>query len=257
MTADPSYGLQQELRPRAARWGVWSTLAWMAFIFVVYSLVQLASALLFLFWWDNAFPNQPLDLAEIETNGPLLGAVTAVATIVVIGIVTLAVRLSRHSLKDYLALRWPSWRGLVLSLILTALLLLATEFITAQSGRDAIPEFMTGIYETSRDGGTGFFILLGVTLVVMAPLGEEVIFRGFFYRGLSNGVGPFAAILVTAAVWAALHAQYEPFFMAQIFAFGIFLGWMRWRSGSLILVIILHALINAFALAQTYALIGA
>jgi len=251
MTADPTYGLQQELRPIIPRWGVLSTLAWMALIGVVYILVQLVAALLFLYWWDSSFPNQPLDLAEIESNGPLLGVVTAVATIAVIGIVILAVRLSRHSLKNYLALRCPSWRGLVLSLMLTALLLLASDFVTVQSGRDTIPEFMTGIYASSRDAGTGFFILLGVTLVVMAPLGEEVIFRGFFYRGLSNGIGPFAAILVTAATWAALHAQYESFFMAQIFAYGIFLGWMRWRSDSLILVIILHAVINALALAQT------
>ena len=251
MTADPAYGLQQELRPKAPRWGVWSTLAWMVLIFFVYNVVQLVSALLFLFWWDISFPSQPLDLAEIESNGPLLGVVTVISTITVIGIVALAISLSHYSFKDYLALRWPSWRGLALSLGLTALLLLATEFITAQSGRDTIPEFMAGIYATSREAGTGFFILLGVTLIVMAPLGEEVVFRGFFYRGLSNGIGPFAAILVTAGVWAAMHVQYEFFFMAQIFAYGIFLGWMRWRSGSLILVIILHAVINALALTQT------
>ena len=256
MTADPVYGLQQELRPKAPRWGPWSTLAWMALIAVVYTLAQLVSALLFLLWWETAFPFQPLDLAEIESNGPLLGVVTLVSTIAVFGIVALAVRLSRNSLKNYLALRWPSPRSLAAGLGLTALLLLAADFVTVQSGRDVIPDFMTEIYATSRDAGMGFFFLLAITLIVLAPLGEEIIFRGFFYRGLSSGFGPFAAIIVTAAVWSVMHAQYEGFFMAQIFAYGLFLGWMRWRSDLLILVIILHAIINALALAQTNSVYG-
>ncbi len=256
MTADPAYGLQQELRPKPPRWEVWSTLAWMAIIGLVYILATAIAARLFLFWWPIAFPNQPLDLAEIESNGPLLGVVTLVSTIAVIGIVILAVRLSRSSLKNYLALRWPSWRGLAVSLALTALLLLVADFVTVQLGRDVIPDFMAGIYATSRDAGTGFFILLGVTLVVMAPLGEEIVFRGFFYRGLCAGFGPFAAIIVTSAFFAVLHVQYESFFVAQIFAYGLFLGWMRWRSNSLILVIILHAIINALALAEANSVYG-
>jgi membrane protease YdiL (CAAX protease family) len=152
---------------------------------------------------------------------------------------------------EYLALRWPSWRNLGICLGLTLLLLMASDFVTTQSGRDAIPDFMAGIYASSRDAGAGFFILLAFTLIVLAPLGEEIVFRGFFYRGLSSRGGPFAAIVITAATWSALHAQYELFFMAQIFAFGVFLGWIRWRSDSLILAMILHAAINALALIQT------
>ena len=251
MVADPTYGLQQELRPKTPRWGPWSTLLWMALIAVVYTLAQLVSALIFLAWWPAAFPDQPLVLEDLGTNGPLLGVVTLVATIAVLGVVTLAVRLSRVSLKNYLALRWPSWRSLAVCLGLTALLLLVADFVTTQSGRDVIPDFMTGIYASSRAAGMGFFVLLGITLIVLAPLGEEIVFRGFFYRGLSSSLGPFVAIIVTAATWSALHAQYEFFFMAQIFAFGIFLGWIRWRSDSLIVVMILHAIINALALVQT------
>lgn len=251
MVADPTYGLQQELRPKAPRWGVWSTLLWMALIGVVYTLAQLVSALLFLAWWPTAYPDQPLVLKDLGTNGPLLGVVTLAATITVLGIIALAVRLSRVSMNEYLALRWPSWRNLGICLGLTLLLLMASDFVTTQSGRDAIPDFMAGIYESSRAAGDGFFFLLACTLIVLAPLGEEIVFRGFLYRGLSSGLGPFAAIVITAASWSALHAQYEPFFMAQIFAFGIFLGWIRWRSNSLVLAMILHAAINALALVQT------
>nr|TFG54099.1 MAG: CPBP family intramembrane metalloprotease [Hyphomicrobiales bacterium] len=256
MTADPAYGLQQELRPKPPRWGAWSTLLWMSLIGVVYILAQLISVPLFLFWWEAAYPNQPLDLAELATNGPLLGVVTLASNFAAIGVVALAVSLSRLSFEHYLALRRPSWRILAVGLGLTVVLLFTADFITVLSGRNVIPEFMTGIFETSRDASTGFFILLGVTLIVLAPLGEEIVFRGFFYHGLNSSFGPVPAILITAASWAVLHAQYEPFFMAQVFAYGIFLGWMRWRTGSLVLVMILHALINALALNQAVAAYG-
>jgi membrane protease YdiL (CAAX protease family) len=251
LVADPTYGLQQELRPKNPRWGVWSTLLWMALIGVIYTLAQLVTALGFLAWWPTAYPDQPLVMRDLGSNGPLLGVVTLAATIAVLGMVVLAVRLSHVSMREYLALRWPSWRNLGICLGLTLLLLMASDFVTTQSGHDAIPDFMAGIYESSRDAGVGFFFLLAFTLIVLAPLGEEIVFRGFFYRGLSSGLGPFAAIIITAATWSALHAQYELFFMAQIFAFGIFLGWIRWRSQSLILAMILHAAINALALLQT------
>ena len=251
LVADPSYGLQQELRPKPPRWGLWSTLLWMALIGIIYTLAQLLAALGFLAWWPTAYPDQPLELEDLGTNGPLLGVVTLAATTSVLAIVALAVRMSRVSPNEYLALRWPSWRNLGICLGLTLLLLMASDFVTAQSGRDTIPDFMAGIYESSRAAGPVFLVLLGLTLTVLAPLGEEIVFRGFFYRGLNSPLGPFAAILITAATWSALHAQYELFFMAQIFAFGIFLGWIRWRSNSLILAMTLHAAINALALIQT------
>lgn len=256
MVADPSYGLQQELRPKTPRWGPWSTLGWMGLIALVFTLAQQISGGFFLLWWPTAFPDQPLNLAEAESHGPLLGVVTLVSCIAVVATTALAVRLSGQTLQYYLALRWPSWRSLWIGLALTALLVLTADFISVRAGHEAIPEFMTGIYTSSLAAGPGFFLLLGVALIVLAPLGEEVVFRGFFYRGLAAGVGPFAAILITAGSFAIMHAQYEPFFMGQIFAFGIFLGWMRWRSDSLILAMILHAVINAFALAQTVSVMG-
>jgi membrane protease YdiL (CAAX protease family) len=47
-----------------------------------------------------------------------------------------------------------------------------------------------------------------------------------------------------------MHTQYELFFLTQIFVLGLLLGWIRWRSGSTLLTIMLHALVNAGAFAQ-------
>jgi membrane protease YdiL (CAAX protease family) len=95
-----------------------------------------------------------------------------------------------------------------------------------------------------------FLFLFGVALVVMAPLGEEIVFRGFLFRGLGASLGPVAAVILTSLGWAALHVQYEVFFIVQIFVIGLIFGGLRWWSGSLYLVIVLHALINAIAFVQ-------
>ena len=63
-------------------------------------------------------------------------------------------------------------------------------------------------------------------------------------------LGVVGAILVTSAGWAVMHIQYEAFYIVQIFVLGCAFGWLRWRSGSTILTIILHAMVNATALAQ-------
>jgi membrane protease YdiL (CAAX protease family) len=131
------------------------------------------------------------------------------------------------------------------------------DYITVQSGEDVIPEFMTEIYVSSQEAGMFFAILLTITLIVLAPLGEEILFRGFLFRGLHAGLGPAGAILLTALTWAALHVQYNWLFMAQILFFGIVLGWIRWRSGSLLLVMLLHAIINLLALVQVSVMLGA
>jgi hypothetical protein len=254
MTVDPSYGLQQELRPKRERWGGWATVGWGAVIAVAHFLTQMIAALGFVLWWTTAFPGAPIDPT---TNGPLLSVVTLFSTAAIVGVVFLAVRLSRVPAAEYLALKWPSRRNLLIGLLTVAIMLPLADYITVQSGEDVIPEFMTDIYVSSQDAGTFFAILLTITLIVLAPLGEEILFRGFLFRGLNAGLGPAGAVLLTALTWAALHVQYNWLFMAQILFFGIVLGWIRLRSGSLLLVMLLHAIINLLALVQVSVMLGA
>jgi membrane protease YdiL (CAAX protease family) len=47
-----------------------------------------------------------------------------------------------------------------------------------------------------------------------------------------------------------MHIQYSPFFIAHIFVIGLVFGWLRWRSGSTTLTLILHAFVNLASLLQ-------
>jgi membrane protease YdiL (CAAX protease family) len=78
-------------------------------------------------------------------------------------------------------------------------------------------------------------------------LQEELVFRGFFFTGFAPSIGAWPAIVLTSAVWAGSHGQYEWFFIGEIFALGVLFGWLRWRSGSTLLTFILHACVNGMA----------
>jgi len=85
-------------------------------------------------------------------------------------------------------------------------------------------------------------------LVVLAPLSEELLFRGFIFGGLAPSVvGPIGAIVLSSAIFAVIHVQYSWLIMTQIFIYGCVFGVVRWRSGSLWPPMIAHGLINGLA----------
>ena len=58
-------------------------------------------------------------------------------------------------------------------------------------------------------------------------------------------------ILITALLWAFVHVQYDWYVIAQVFVFGVMLGWLRWATGSTILTMVLHAMINCEGMLET------
>jgi membrane protease YdiL (CAAX protease family) len=92
--------------------------------------------------------------------------------------------------------------------------------------------------------------------ILIAPAGEEAIFRGFLFRGWARSPRVlWPAIILISILWAMLHIQYDWAGVLQIFVIGLFLGWMRSRSGSLVLTFLLHALFNLEGTLETLALI--
>jgi len=117
------------------------------------------------------------------------------------------------------------------------------------TGHDIVTPFQIETYRTAKDAGWLLGLLLAI--VVLAPVGEEIAFRGFLYRGWAHPGREPLAIAVISLIWAAMHIQYDWLGMAQIFALGLLLGWFRWASGSTTLTILMHVLINFEAMIET------
>ncbi len=90
--------------------------------------------------------------------------------------------------------------------------------------------------------GAGMFVLVAV---VMAPLFEEIVFRGFLFRGFANSWGWMWGALASAAIFGAAHLQLDVFL--PLAALGFALAWAYHRTGSLWTCITMHALFNLIA----------
>ena len=97
-------------------------------------------------------------------------------------------------------------------------------------------------------------IILGlISVIIIAPIAEEFIFRGFLFSQLKRTqLGGWGAVSLSSFLWTIIHFQYELLILLILFVFGIFLGYVRMAYNSLSLPIILHAINNAFAFVLAY-----
>jgi membrane protease YdiL (CAAX protease family) len=167
---------------------------------------------------------------------------TAVTDLVLAGYVLLAVRSSNAPLAPTLALRRVPL-GLAARLVaavvvgLTVLDLVTDPLLHAGQKQ--------GIAPTHSPHGEHQWISLClalVALVVIAPLAEELTFRGLCFATMGRYSLPGSA-----ALFALAHGL--PVLLAPIFVAGLALGWLRARTGSLYPGLAVHMLLNAIALA--------
>jgi membrane protease YdiL (CAAX protease family) len=87
-----------------------------------------------------------------------------------------------------------------------------------------------------------------ILAVVIAPVIEELIFRGYLYTILRPHLGLAATLLITSAVFAALHYESTHLYAVIVFPIGIVLGLVREIAGSIKPAIAFHAFNNFLAL---------
>ena len=87
-----------------------------------------------------------------------------------------------------------------------------------------------------------------VAIGILAPLAEEVVFRGAILRtllGIMSKKNHWVAIMISAAIFGAVHCNQAQFINALLM--GLLLGWMYYRTGSLVPGILLHWVNNTMA----------
>lgn len=89
-------------------------------------------------------------------------------------------------------------------------------------------------------------ILTVITLVIAAPILEEIFARGIVLKGLLKNYSPRKSILISAILFSALHLN--PWQAIPAFLGGLFIGWVYYKTRSIIPAIIIHATINITAI---------
>jgi len=98
------------------------------------------------------------------------------------------------------------------------------------------------------DEGLPTAIVAGVLIVVVAPLCEEVFFRGFFFAGLRQRLPFGAAALGSGLLFGLIHlGDANPIAGAQLAILGVILAWLYEETDSIWPPIALHCFNNAVA----------
>lgn len=83
-------------------------------------------------------------------------------------------------------------------------------------------------------------------VAVIAPVVEELIFRGIILHGLRRNYKPFVAVVVSALLFALFHLN--PWQFPATFVLGLVLGWIMIRTNNILLSIIGHSINNLLVL---------
>lgn len=180
-------------------------------------------------------------LTDLAREPRLIIPVQIAAYLIVLGCMVLIVR-RRRVASFWRAIQW-NWPGTSGAAYFFAGigLALAIEFLSTLL---PIPKQLP-IEKYFKDAsGTYFMVIFGVTI---APLMEELFFRGFLYPVLARRAGVGAGIVVTAFLFALIHQSqlgraWAPVFL--LFVVGVVLTWVRAKTDSVASSFLIHVAYN-------------
>lgn len=203
-----------------------------------------------LVWILHAF-HVPLSSINPTLFETVVSAVIYIFTIaIVIGLPWL-IKKRRTTVETIGLHRLPYWRdmvmapvGLIVYLILSFVLLVIVSVI--------VPRF--NITQQQVTGFTGItqqyeLILAFITLVVVAPVAEEILFRGYLLGKLRKLFPTWAAILATSILFGLIHVGTTGAWNVAVdtFALSIVLCLLRVSTGSIWASMLLHMIKNGIA----------
>ena len=231
-------------RPLALPWLALSLVA----IGLAAALVCSAAAVLTIAWIVGEFGRDGAAdfIEQLRFDPPLqarVGAGVVSAAYVGIALATLLAAMLRggRGWRDLVALRrvrraWPVWRD-VLGIAGLTLAYIASSTWSVEHVRD---------HGLLISGPTDVLLIctIVVNLVVLAPLAEELLFRGWLYTGLRHRFSFWPSFLVTLVAFAAIHWDPHHLRIVQVLPLAAALGLLRERAGSIKPGIALHAVYN-------------
>lgn len=233
-----------EAAPALRPWGYWATFGWALLAFVASTVAAVA----FIVW---SYSGDRSHLGKLREDGLALSLLIIVAGPVQIAMLALAARLARWPAGKYFGLIRLRGRDVAIGVAGLVVLQVAINGFAYLLGKDSSStQYMIDIYKSARAAGA--LVLLWLAIVVVAPLSEEIMFRGFLHRGwVRSPYGGVIAVIVICLLWSATHIQYDWLGLSYVFITGLWYGFMRWTSGSTTLTFLLHGFNNFCAMVLT------
>ena len=159
----------------------------------------------------------------------------------VVGVITIAIFLwARYAEVSPKWLRTRPWTVLAWSVVASMGALVPSIWIQEQIPE--LPNFAEQEFDTILGTPWGYLVI-----GLLAPLSEEIVMRGAILKELlkSKKLGVWTAITISALMFALIHMN--PAQMPHAFLIGLLLGWMYWRTGSILPGVAYHWANNSIA----------
>jgi len=159
-----------------------------------------------------------------------------------LAIAVVVLTIKKRSLKDSFALKAISWRDAFLWLMWFIPVLIAGE----------VWYFGLGLNEGRIWHYTlPVAVIRALGIIILAPICEELIFRGILFKVISDArPGPIGAVILTSVIFTAIHYQYGILDWLPIFIDAFYWAWVRYKTGSTILPIVMHLFGNTIAVVE-------
>ena len=199
------------------------------------------------------WPWEPLPVPDMFGPGVFLGQVVPP----LLGLA--AVRLFGRGSAATVGVRaGPLGRGLLGGVVALAVVLplcivalkVNTILVVLLGGR---PELHPVLEKIGQQPTAGIVALALIQAAILAPLAEEFIYRGVLMTTLMKQAGIGGALVVSSAVFALVHMMTEPQAVLPLFILALAMGYVAYRTRSLVGPIITHSLFNALMVLGTFA----
>lgn len=140
---------------------------------------------------------------------------------------------------------WPAVGWAALGYLAYIVFVVVYGLVVGTPDQQSTPE------DVGANDGTFGLVNAGLLFVVIAPIGEEIFFRGFLYRALRGSLPVWAAVVLAGGIFGSIHVVTGVEAVPVLAALGMVLCLVYERTGSLYPAIGLHALNNTFAYAAT------
>ena len=231
---------------RPQRWGFWMTCLWLAVYVLTTQLILTLIVLAGYALWTG----QPINIntaRALMQNIDLLIRTSMVVNLLSFPLIVLMVKSKRgSSWRDYMAWYPVGFWRVILWCIICVVTVVLTGLVHRAMGWGE-SGFMKQLTLTSSP------IWLVLSVVVVAPIFEEMVFRGFAYGGFERSLGAWPAVFLSSIMFTVLHMQYNVPELLQIFILGMVLALARMRTKSLITPIAMHAVNNGLATFAVFA----
>ena len=137
------------------------------------------------------------------------------------------------------------WPAVGMSVLVAVANLFVTFFVVSMLDSYLFMEESESLNQTGPNLFSGIAGILHSCIIV--PIVEEIGFRGIFLAGLlKSRCRPWLAILITGIGFALFHMSFVK--IISTLGFGIIIGWLYWRTGSIIPGIIIHIVNNSLCI---------